>query len=224
MKRIWMVGGILAAIAAVGAGLLAGTKRVTEPVIEANLRADRLRQLHQLIPDRRYDNRLLKDTIRVRDAAYLGTTEPVTVYRARSNGEPVALAFRVVAPDGYNGRIELLVAIWADGELAGVRAITHSETPGLGDQIDRAKSDWITQFTGHSLGDPPFEQWKVRKDSGTFDQLTGATITSRAVVKAVRRALRFYQLRTRKTLFARSGSGHEDRAEGTPPKDNGDEQ
>ena len=205
MRRVWIVGGVLALIAVVGAGLLAGTKRITEPVIDANLRADRLAQLHELIPDGRYDNRLLRDTIRVRDPAYLGTTEPVTVYRARSADEPVALAFRTVAPDGYNGRIELLVAIWVDGELAGVRAITHAETPGLGDQISRAKSDWITQFKGHRMGEPPFEQWKVRKDNGVFDQITGATITSRAVVKAVRRALRFYELRGPDKLFAQGG-------------------
>jgi electron transport complex protein RnfG len=202
MKQVAVVGVILAAIAVVGTGLLAGTKELTDPVIRANLRADRLKQLNELIPHRRYDNELLRDTIEVQDAAHLGTGKPVTVYRARQQGRPVAVAFRAVAPDGYNGRIDLLVAIWRDGELAGVRVINHAETPGLGDQIETAKSDWITQFDGHALGDPPEDDWKVNKDGGAFDQMTGATITSRAVVKAVRRALTFYQLRGPQALFA----------------------
>ncbi|MFA9459672.1 electron transport complex subunit RsxG [Thiohalorhabdus methylotrophus] len=206
MKQVWIVGGILALIAVVGAGLLAGTKQVTEPTIKANLRADRLAQLHELIPHGRYDNDLLQDTIKVRDQAHLGATAPITVYRARKDGEPSAVAFRTIAPDGYNGRIELLVAIWADGSLAGVRAISHAETPGLGDRIETAKSDWIRQFSGHSLGTPPAGEWKVEKDNGAFDQMTGATITSRAVVEAVRKALEFYSLRGREVLFAESGS------------------
>ena len=201
MKQVGIVGGILALIAVVAAGLLAGTKQVTTPVIEAELRADRLHQLHELIPDHRFDNALLQDTIRVQDAAHLGTQKAVTVYRARQGKEPVAVAFRTVAPDGYNGRIELLVAIWADGTLAGVRAVAHAETPGLGDGIEMAKGDWITQFAGRSLGNPPADDWKVAKDGGAFDQMTGATITSRAVVKAVRRALRFYRIRGAEKLF-----------------------
>ncbi|MFB6259826.1 MAG: electron transport complex subunit RsxG [Thiohalorhabdaceae bacterium] len=157
------------------------------------------------MPENRFDNELLRDTREVTDAAYLGTSKAVTVYRARKAGEPVAVAFRTIAPDGYNGQIELLVAIWSDGDLAGVRAINHAETPGLGDQIETAKNDWITQFAGHSLGSPPPEDWKVKKDGGAFDEITGATITSRAVVKAVRRALKFYELRGPEALFARSG-------------------
>lgn len=203
MRQVAIVGGILALIAVVGAGLLAGTKQVTEPVITANLRADRLKQLNELIPHDRFDNDLLRDTREVTDPAHLGTSEPVTVYRARKGGKPVAVAFRTVAPDGYNGKIDLLVAIWREGELAGVRAINHAETPGLGDQIETSKNDWITQFAGHSLGKPPSDDWKVRKDGGAFDEITGATITSRAVVKAVRRALKFYELRGPEGLFAR---------------------
>lgn len=203
MRQVAIVGSILALIAVVGAGLLAGTKQVTEPVITANLRADRLKQLNELIPHDRFDNDLLRDTREITDPAHLGTNEPVTVYRARKGGKPVAVAFRTVAPDGYNGKIDLLVAIWRDGELAGVRAINHAETPGLGDQIETSKNDWITQFAGHSLGEPPSDDWKVRKDGGAFDEITGATITSRAVVKAVRRALKFYELRGPEGLFAR---------------------
>lgn len=210
MRQVGIVGGILALIAAVAAGLLAGTKEVTEPAIQANLQADRLKKLHELIPDERFDNELLRDTREVTEPTHLGTSEPVTVYRARKSGEPVAVAFRVIAPDGYNGRIALLVAIWSNGELAGVRAINHAETPGLGDQIETGKNDWITQFSGHSLGEPAEEEWQVSKDGGAFDEITGATITSRAVVKAVRKALEFYELRGPEALFARSDDGSGD--------------
>ncbi|HKJ87998.1 MAG TPA: RnfABCDGE type electron transport complex subunit G, partial [Gammaproteobacteria bacterium] len=164
MKPVWAIGGILALIAVGGAGLLASTKQITTPVIRENLRADRLAQIHELVPHHRYDNDLLEDTIQVRDQAHLGTSDPVTIYRARKAGKPVAVAFQAVAPDGYNGRIVLLLAIWADGDLAGVRAVAHQETPGLGDRIETSKSDWIKQFNGHSLGDPPLGKWKVAKD------------------------------------------------------------
>lgn len=206
MKGAGKVGLLLAGIAVLGAGLLAGTKRVTAPVIEAERRANRLSQLQQLIPPDTYDNRLLRDTLEVHDPHYLGTPDPVTVYRARRAEEPVALAFRAVAPQGYSGRIHLLVAIEVDGDLAGVRVLRHNETPGLGDQIESSKSDWIIQFSGAALGDPPTEEWKVDKDGGAFEAITGATITSRAVVKAVQRALRFYQIQGR-SLFRENGGG-----------------
>src|SRR5690606_4959952 len=119
----------------------------------------------------------------------LGTTQPVTVYRAFRGGEPVAALFNSVAPDGYSGEIRLLVGVRVDGSLSGVRVLSHKETPGLGDPIEVRHSDWITRFSGLSLENPPFERWKVRRDGGDFDQFTGATITPRAVVKATRNTL-----------------------------------
>lgn len=202
-RQLFLVAAILALIAVVGAGLLAATKRITTPAINAELRADRLSQLQTLIPENRHDNQILDDTIKIKDPTYLGTSKPVTLYRAREDGDPVAVAFQTVAPDGYNGPIKLLVAIWADGTLAGVRAVEHSETPGLGDRIETAKSDWITQFKGHSLDDTAMEDWAVKKDGGAFDRMTGATITSRAVIKAVRRALKLFQVRGPEELFKR---------------------
>ena len=115
------------------------------------------------------------------------------MYRARKAGQPVALVITPVAPDGYSGIIKLLVGINVDGTLNGVRVVTHRETPGLGDAIDEKRSDWIHLFDNRSLLDPPLERWAVRKDGGDFDQLTGATITPRAVVKAVRQTLLYYR-------------------------------
>jgi electron transport complex protein RnfG len=102
------------------------------------------------------------------------------------------VVLEAVAPDGYSGEIRLLVGIHADGRVAGVRVTAHRETPGLGDYIDPARGPWIRQFDGRSLADPLPDGWRVKKDGGRFDYLAGATITPRAVVKAVRRSLEYF--------------------------------
>jgi Na+-translocating ferredoxin:NAD+ oxidoreductase subunit G len=143
----------------------------------------------------------LEDTIAVGpQSAGLGLHGNKNIYVARQRGKVVAVLIPVVAPDGYAGSIDLLVGVNRDGSVAGVRALGHSETPGLGDQIEIAKSDWVLGFDGRSLTHPTHTDWAVRKDSGAFDQLTGATITSRAVVAAVLRAVQFAQA-NRAALF-----------------------
>ena len=192
---------ILLMFAVIGTALVSYTFDNTRERIAANERATLLRQLHRLITPDQHDNILLDDAIAVHNESLLGTDEPVMVYRALKNGKPVALVIAAIAPDGYTGSIKLLVGINADGTLSGVRAIAHRETPGLGDAIEEERSDWIHGFTGASLENPPPDRWKVRKDGGDFDQLTGATITPRAVVQAVRNALLYYR-QHQETLFA----------------------
>ena len=192
---------LLGLFAIVGTTLLALTNEATAPRIAANQRAVVLKKLHVLIPPEQHDNDLFADVIEVTAPDYLGTEEPVAVYRARRQGAPVAAIIASVAPDGYNGNIYLLVAVRQNGVLAGVQVARHRETPGLGDGIDARKSDWINTFTGRSLGDPPPKDWNVKRDGGVFDQLTGATITPRAVVKAVHKTLEYFQLH-RDSLFA----------------------
>lgn len=199
-RRMAVSAGLLAAFALAGAALVALTEKQTRERIEANERAWLLRGLNVLVDPARYDNDLFTDTIEARDPELLGTPEPVTVYRAARGDEAVALVLPAVAPDGYGGNIRLLVGVNADGTLAGVRVSSHRETPGLGDRIEAARSDWILGFTGLSLERPPAERWAVRRDGGDFDQFTGATITPRAVVKAVRRALVYFE-REREVLF-----------------------
>lgn len=210
-RSMLVAAGLLAAFAMAGAGLVAWTEQLTRERIEANERDYLLRTLDDVVPRSAYDNDMFEDTIRVRDAELLGTPEPVTVYRARRDGAPVAVILNTVAPDGYSGRIRLLVGISAEGVITGVRVVSHKETPGLGDAIEAERSDWILSFDGRSLEDPPAARWAVRKDGGVFDALTGATITPRAVVKAVRNALLYFDAH-REILFARpgdSGSGQE---------------
>ncbi|HEY9198768.1 MAG TPA: electron transport complex subunit RsxG [Gammaproteobacteria bacterium] len=201
VRQIVITASILLLFAVLGTGLVAFTFDNTRGIIEANARAALLQNLHELVPPERHDNDLVNDTVAVRDTNLLGTDEPVTVYRARRNGQPAAAILAPVAPDGYSGDIKLLVAINADGTLAGVRVTAHRETPGLGDGIEADRSDWILKFTGRSLGDPDEKRWAVKKDGGVFDQFTGATITPRAVVKAVKKALIYFQ-HNRQTLFA----------------------
>jgi electron transport complex protein RnfG len=155
-----------------------------------------LKSLNQIMPAEGYDNEILTDTIEVWEAALTPGGAATTIYRARKDGQPVAAIFTVTAPDGYSGAIRMLVGVNVDGSLAGVRVVEHHETPGLGDAVEVARSDWILGFNGKSLGQPPVEQWKVQRDGGVFDQFTGATITPRAIVKAVKNTLVFYQNNT----------------------------
>lgn len=192
---------LLGLFAILGTGLVALTYDQTKERIAANEREALLRSLHTLVPPESHDNDIYTDYVLVRDRALLGTAQPIAVYRARKNGEPVAAVMAPVAPDGYGGEIKLLVAVKYDGTLAGARVISHHETPGLGDRIEAERSDWIKTFDGRSLHNPVPEKWKVRKDGGVFDQFTGATITPRAVVKAVYGALRYFAAH-REELFS----------------------
>ncbi len=200
-KKPLISGLLLAAFAGVGTAAVSFVHDNALPHITAVEKSRLLETLHQFVPPETHDNDMFSDTIEVRDQALLGTSDPITVYRARKNGAPVALVLTSVAPDGYSGDIKLLMGIRYDGSVAGVRVISHHETPGLGDRIEADRSTWIDGFAGKSLQNPSEEQWHVKKDGGQFDQFTGATITPRAVVKAVANTLRYYQMH-RDELFA----------------------
>lgn len=205
-RQITITGTILFLFAAIGTLLVAYTFDATEEQIALNERETLLRKLHQLVPADSHDNVLLEDTLTVRNRALLGTDEPVTVYRARMAGKPVAVVLSPIAPDGYSGTIKLLVGINSDGQLTGVRVVAHRETPGLGDGIEEERSDWILGFNGKSLWHPALGRWRVKRDGGDFDQLTGATITPRAIVKAVKQCLLYFQ-QHKATLFAEKEPG-----------------
>lgn len=179
--------GLAALVATV---LLAGTYLLTRDRIAAAEQRARTQALEVVLPPARYDNDLLADTVNVQAPAWLGL-ENTRVHRATLAGQPSALVFEAEAPDGYGGPIRLLLAVDAEGRVLGVRVTRHRETPGLGDDIEAARSDWISRFTGRAMGDPPEAGWAVRKDGGDFDQFAGATVTPRAVVRAVHRALGF---------------------------------
>lgn len=188
---------------AVGAGALISTSHeISADRIQRNAAARTLRSLHEVLDPSRYDNDLVRSRIEVAASDLLGTSEPAPVFLATRDGRPAAAIFAVVAPRGYGGPIDLLVAVDTAGTVQGVRVTAHRETPGLGNPIDISISDWITGFDGASLSDPSLPQWGVTVDGGRFDALTGATITPRAVVQAVRDALIYFDTH-RDELFAR---------------------
>lgn len=168
----------------------------TRDTIAASAQEEKMRLINDVLPPQEYDNVLLDDYIEAPATAALGTKEPTRLFRARKAGRPAGLVVEAVAPDGYSGKIKLLLAVRPDGEVAGVRVTEHKETPGLGDYIDIRKDKnktrpWITQFNGQHYDKAAPQQWRVKKDGGRFDQVTGATISARAVTGAVGRALAF---------------------------------
>ncbi|MDR3427310.1 MULTISPECIES: electron transport complex subunit RsxG [Silvimonas] len=181
----------LLAFTSVFTALMAGTYALTKDIVDKN-QADAERALiAQVLPAGSYDNNLLADKTMVpkAEAAELGNADASPIYLAKKAGKTVGAVVEATAPDGYAGKIKLLIGVAPDGQVLGVRVVDHKETPGLGDYIDSKISNWIDQFNGKGLGNPPLERWKVKKDGGDFDSHAGATISPRAVVKALGKTL-----------------------------------
>ncbi|MES2367400.1 MAG: electron transport complex subunit RsxG [Pseudomonadota bacterium] len=192
---------VLLGFAIVGTTVLAFTYNITHAVIKHNEDAARLKLISETLVPGSYDNNPLHDALLLPPHKLLGTTFPSHVWCARKAGVAVALVLEVVAPDGYSGDINMLVGVDTHGRIIGVRVVSDKETPGLGDYIDVAKSAWIHIFDGKTLDNPDRDGWKVKKDGGQFDYMAGATISPRAVVKAVHHALQ-YEAAHRKALYA----------------------
>lgn len=211
MKRIvrfsMQVGLKLMLFAFIGTAILSATYYLTHETITAKVEAAKLRLISQLLPPDSYDNDILRDTLPIAADELLGTDEPTQAYIARHHGEPVAVVLEAIAREGYGGNIQMVLAIRSDGTLAGVRVVNHKETPGLGDYIDIAKSDWIRVFENKKLGNDA--DWQVKKDGGQFDYMSGATISPRAVVKASHLALRYFSLHRDELLGRTKGINHE---------------
>ncbi len=146
--------------------------------------------LNSLIPPSSHNNEISKTCVVINDPQL--SNKPQKAYLAKNDEQHVAAAITATAPDGYNGNIELLVAINIDGTVSGVRVLKHQETPGLGDKIELRKSDWVLNFTGKKVLAENDSRWAVAKDGGMFDQFTGATITPRAVVNTVKRTAIYF--------------------------------
>jgi len=212
----------VAAIAVCAAGLISLSHEISAERIERNIAERLLRSLHEVLDPARYDNDLARTQVWVTDPDLLGTPDPGQVFVATLDGQAAGAIFAAVAPRGYNGRIDLLVGMDAEGVIQGVRVTAHRETPGLGDQIETSISDWVTGFDGTSLSDPPLPQWTVAPDGGRFDAFTGATVTPRAVVRAVRDALIYFE-ENRADLFERAAAiGRADTESGAPASGDAD--
>lgn len=192
---------LLAAFAAVGSGLISGVYELTKEPIAAAERAAEAKQLFEIFPRESHDNKLTDDSFTVAAEDPLLTLRGSgTGYRARRDNEVTGIILPATARDGYSGDIRLLVGIGRDGAVAGVRVLSHRETPGLGDKIELKKSEWVLSFNNKTLSDPVPGRWAVIKDGGEFDAFTGATVTPRAVVAAVKSAMEYSQ-NNRSALF-----------------------
>jgi electron transport complex protein RnfG len=187
-----MSGALLGLFGVIGAGLVALSHEGTAARIAQNEREALLGQLQRLVPRAEIDADMLSDVVEVSAPERLGV-ETTRVYLGRRGGQPHAAVLSPVVTQGYSGPIRMIVAVRFDGTLAGVRVLSHQETPGLGDKIEAERNDWILGFDGKSLLDPPQSEWTVRRDGGAFDQFTGATVTPRAVVGGVRDALAYFR-------------------------------
>ncbi|MFW6322169.1 MAG: RnfABCDGE type electron transport complex subunit G [Guyparkeria sp.] len=226
LRRVVITAVILAVFFGLGVGFVAYTQQKTADQIEINRQAVLLGQIMAVLSGEPHDNNPAEDAFLLPEPESLNLGEPVIEpdaeglmpaspagesreramragqlgFRAREDGEVVAVAIPVVTHRGYSGDIRLLVGIRPNGEVTGVRVLVQNETPGLGDKIKADKTDWIHDFAGRRLGDPPAEDWAVQKDGGVFDQFTGATVSPRAVVGAVKQALEYAE-RHRRQLF-----------------------
>ena len=189
------------AFASIGTSLLAYVFDITRAPIEASEKEARLALFKEILPLNVYDNDLLKTTVEIDPNDLLGNRVSTIANIAKFNNKTAGVVLEAIAHDGYSGDIKLLIAIRADGSISGVRVLAHKETPGLGDYIDIAHGKWIKLFDDESVHKTPIANWQVKKDGGKFDYMVGATITPRAVVKAVLKALQFYEI-NKQTLFA----------------------
>jgi electron transport complex protein RnfG len=189
------------AFASIGTSLLAYVFDITRAPIEASEKEARLALFKEILPVNVYDNDLLKTTVEIDPNDLLGNRVSTIANIAKFNNKTAGVVLEAIAHDGYSGDIKLLIAIRADGSISGVRVLAHKETPGLGDYIDIAHGKWIKLFDDESVHKTPTANWQVKKDGGKFDYMVGATITPRAVVKAVLKALQFYEI-NKQTLFA----------------------
>ncbi|MEC5320303.1 electron transport complex subunit RsxG [Brenneria populi subsp. brevivirga] len=167
--------------------LIGGVWWATYNEIELRHQEDTQRQLAAVFPGALHDNALSDDEVTLQLEG-----RDVRFYRATLQGRPSGVVM-FGAEKGYSGVISLLIGINANGDLTGVRVVSHTETPGLGDKIELSHGDWILGFNGKSLQNTTENQWRVKKDGGEFDAFTGATITPRAVVKSVHQTLLLFQ-------------------------------
>ena len=187
---------ILALFAIVCTAIVGLVNELTKDRIIAQSQLQLLNTLHSIIEPHRYNNDITQDCVNL-NTTILNTNNDnkttQTAYIARKDNTPIAVAITNTAPDGYNGNIDFIVAINMDNTISGVRVLKHQETPGLGDKVEIRKSAWITGFNGKKLLSENDSRWAVSKDGGIFDQFTGATITPRAIVKAMKKTLLFFQ-------------------------------
>lgn len=208
-QSIIKTGLTLAVIAAICTALVALTFQATRERIAANEKALLEQSLQPALAGTFYDSGVSESRLVLPPPHGLPGNDPAVIYRVFAEGEPVAALFAVTARDGFSGSIRVLVGIDVDGTVTGVRILQHRETPGLGDKIESARSNWVFQFDGRSMGDPVATGWAIEIDGGEFDQLTGASVTPRAIIKAIRDTLIYFETH-QDAIFLSESSGEDE--------------
>ena len=206
MNSVLKGGLTLATIGAVCAALVATTYLLTQDRIAANEQAWLEKSLEPALAGLFFEGSVSESMRLIRAPHDLPGPDDVIIYRLFAAEQPVAALFAVTARDGYAGPIRVLVGIEYDGTVTGIRILEHRETPGLGDRIVSSRSDWVFQFDGRSLGDPSADGWALKRDGGQFDQLTGASVTPRAVISVVKETLIYFDAH-REEIFAAPVTG-----------------
>ncbi len=191
----------LAGIAAICTAAVATTYQLTRDRIAANEQALLEQSLEPALSGIVFDSSITESMLIIPAPHQLPGNDDAIVYRVYAGSAPAAALFAVTARDGYAGPIRILLGIAYDGTVSGVRILEHRETPGLGDKIESSRSDWVFQFEGRSLGDPPVDGWAIRRDGGQFDQLSGASVTPRAVLGAIQQTLIYFEA-NREEIFS----------------------
>ena len=192
----------LSLFAIITAGFIALTQVVTKDRIVDQIKQARSKALLEIVPLGQFDNDILDNAFWLEAEEQLGLKEAGEAFVALNDGQPRYFILPLVAPDGYTGPIRLIMSVDLSGSIVGLRVIEHKETPGLGDKIDIKKSDWVRLFEGRSQENTEESDWAVKKDGGDFDQMTGATITPRAIVNAVYKGLQYFQSHQRELILA----------------------
>jgi len=200
-KPVMKTGVTLAVIAAICTALVASTYQVTKARIAANEQAWLEQSLEPALSGVFFEGSVTESMLVIPTPHELPGPDDVVIYRVFAEQAPVAALFAVTARDGYAGPIRILLGIGYDGTVTGLRILEHRETPGLGDRIESSRSDWVFQFEGRALGDPELGGWALETDGGQFDQVTGASVTPRAVIKAMRETLLYFDA-NRDTVFS----------------------
>ena len=189
-QRIGYHSMLVGGTALIASALLVVGNISTKEVIAQRYAEDLQQMLGEVIPADLHDNNLLTDQFELAGKE---------IYQARIESKITAVAYKVSEP-GYSGVITLIMAISNEGKVLGVRVISHTETPGLGDKMETARSDWILSLNGKFLTKENDKTWAVKKDGGEFDQFTGATITPRAILKAVKGGMQFFDTNKQRLL------------------------
>jgi len=202
-SSIWRGGAVLGVLAAFCTALVGMTQHYSAPLIKANEQAFLEASLKPVLGGIEYENEISKSLLTLPAPHALPGNEPAIIYRIYADGAPAAALFIVSARDGFTGPIKLLIGVKIDGSITSVRVLQHRETPGLGDMIESSKSDWLLQFDASSLSAPASQSWSIKRDGGEFDQLTGASIAPRAIIKAIKETLLYFESNTDRIFAAR---------------------